>query len=73
MADLGNLCWYWECVEITDDSMALLPRRCALGSKMAYAYQVGSSNPCQVNFNTQIDYECTRADDFIAPVVSNFI
>ncbi|XP_067948549.1 abnormal pharyngeal pumping eat-20-like [Watersipora subatra] len=66
LADKDNLCWYWECVETSQNNeinIQLLPRRCALGSKMPYTYTHGLSNPCSFNFNTKISFECTRADD----------
>jgi len=66
VADADNLCWYWECVESISAGaleVQLLPRRCALGSRMPYVYETGRSNPCSVNFNTAIDFECTRAKD----------
>ena len=38
-ADTKNLCWFWECVESFADGglrIQLLPRRCALGSRMPW-------------------------------------
>jgi len=66
-ADAKNLCWFWECVGGFGDGseIQLLPRRCALGSRMPWGYKTGLSNPCSVNFDSHVNFECTRTEDQI--------
>jgi hypothetical protein len=63
IADKSNLCWFWQCKANKEGIFSLIPRRCALGSKMPSSYISGKDNPCQINFNKEIDFDCTRTED----------
>ncbi|KAF6024215.1 hypothetical protein EB796_017467 [Bugula neritina] len=59
VVDQNNMCWYHECVN-NDGYLEFLPRRCAGGSKISYNFVQGPENPCTVNFDSVIGYDCER-------------
>jgi len=53
VVDANNMCWYHQCVLSEEEGeLRLLPRRCALGSKVSYNFVHGVTNPCTVNFDS---------------------
>lgn len=58
VVDAQNMCWYHVCVQ-GESGLGLVPKRCALGSKVSYNFVTGKSNPCTINFDDVIGkFDC---------------
>ncbi|XP_067942500.1 uncharacterized protein [Watersipora subatra] len=61
-ADDRSVCWYHQCLVDEAGYSYTIPRRCALGSRVDDSFVEGERNPCTINWDTNIGYECERAN-----------